>query len=110
MSSKMSGAQRRRAEFGIGGTPRTAELARDDARILNPISYGGQGGDRADNLREHAAYTTSARLEAIRAANIVSRDAWNDLLSAQAGRRIQLKAAGWQRIFDGQFGHGGSAG
>jgi len=97
MSSKMSGAQRRRAEFGIGGTPRTGELVRDDARILNPISYGGQGGDRASNLIEKDIFNLPANIAARAAFRLIFRDRWNATLSAINRRTIFVKAGGWQK-------------
>ncbi len=105
MSSKMSGPQRRRAENAMTNSVHTDALARDDARILNPT-----GGDRVDNEKEARAIADPARQAAIAAANTLSRDRWNALLSAQAGRTIFVKSSGWQRVFDGQQGHGGSVG
>ncbi len=98
MSSKMSEAQRRRAQFGIGGTRRTGELARDNARTPG-------FSDRQDNLNRHAEYTTPARLEELRVLGLTHRANWLAQLSLEAGREITGLRGGQNIIHDQRGEH-----
>ncbi len=111
MSSALSGPQRRRLEntmstpiLNEAGTPskwgsaqypgltNTAKIARSDE-----ILAGRTPNQKEANLIAEAEYADPVRQALLQAANAVSRDAWNDLISEIAGRRLSVKRSGWQR-------------
>ena len=80
-------------------------LERDNAKLLNPPTYAGRGGDVGDNLQRAAEYAEPTRQAELVTLKGEHRDNWNATLSAINRRTIALKSGGWQRVFDGQEGH-----
>jgi len=117
MSSALSGPARRRLEHTMStpvlndkGTPskwgsavnpgltNQAQITRSDE-----ILAGTRPNMVQANLIASAAYTTPTRIAALQALASTSRDAWNTLLSNQAGRTIFVKSSGWTMMGD-EFG------